>query len=98
MWCTAGVSSEDALLAIVARRRRIATVLTIVMICAYFGFIVLVAFAKPTAGELLAGGRVSIGIVCGAAVIVLCPVLTAIYVRWTNRHYDPAVAALRAKK
>jgi uncharacterized membrane protein (DUF485 family) len=36
--------------------------------------------------------------VIGAAVIVLAPVLTAIYVRWANRSYDPAIAALRKLK
>jgi len=33
------------------------------MMIAYFGFILLVAFAKPTAGTLPAGGRVRVGIV-----------------------------------
>ena len=80
---------------VVARRWRIGAVLTAVMMLAYFGFILLVALAKPTAGALLADRRVSVGIVLGAAVIVLAPVLTAIYVRWANRHYDPAVKELR---
>jgi len=81
--------------AIVARRWRIGAVLTALMMAAYFGFILLVAFAKDVAGTLLAGDRISAGIVLGAAVIVLAPVLTAIYVRWANRHYDPAVRELR---
>ncbi|HEY5935800.1 MAG TPA: DUF485 domain-containing protein [Kofleriaceae bacterium] len=93
------MSTEEAdLLAVVGRRRRVATVLTIAIVAAYFGFIALVAFAKPTAGTLLSGGRVSVGIVLGAAVIVLCPILTAVYVWWANRHYDPAVRALRDSK
>ncbi|MDX2090922.1 MAG: DUF485 domain-containing protein [Kofleriaceae bacterium] len=78
---------------VVHRRWRIGGILTAVMMVAYFGFILLVAFAKPTAGHLL--GDVSVGIVLGAGVIVLAPVLTTIYVRWANRHYDPAVEALR---
>jgi len=84
--------SRDELRRLVGRRWRIGGVLTAVMMIAYFGFIFVVAFAKPTAGELVAGGRVSVGIVIG-----LAPVLTAIYVRWANRHYDPAVKALRDK-
>ena len=88
-------SEKTALVAVIARRRRVGAALTAIMVGAYFGFIALVAFGKPTAGTLLAGGRVSVGIVLGAAVIVLCPILTAIYVRWANRHYDPAVKALR---
>ena len=72
------------------RRLRIAVVLTIVMVVAYFGFILLVAYDKEDAGTLV-GADVSMGIVLGASVIVLAPVLTGIYVWWTNRHYDHAV-------
>jgi uncharacterized membrane protein (DUF485 family) len=87
---------QDRLRAVVAQRWRIGAVLTAVMMAAYFGFILLVAFAKPTAGTLLSDDRVSVGIVLGAAVIVIAPILTAIYVRWANRHYDPAVRELRS--
>jgi uncharacterized membrane protein (DUF485 family) len=79
----------------VSRRWRIGAALTAVMMLGYFGFIVLVAYGKDVAGSLLAGDRVSVGIVLGASVIILAPVLTAVYVRWANRHYDPAVASLR---
>ncbi len=91
-------TSEDPLRRVVSRRWRIGAALTAVMMLAYFGFILLVAFAKPFVGTLLADGRVSVGIVIGAAVIVLAPVLTAIYVRWANHHYDAAVTALRERK
>ncbi len=87
--------TRDRLEALVRRRFRIGAALTLVMMLGYFGFIALVAFGKPTAGTLLAGGRVSVGIVVGACVIVLAPVLTTLYVRWANRRYDPAVAELR---
>ena len=65
------------------------------MAIAYFGFIALVAFDKDDAGALIAGDRVSVGIVLGAVVIVLAPILTAIYVRWANRRYDPEIARIR---
>jgi len=89
---------NDDLHRIVARRWRVGGVLTLVMMAAYFGFILLVAFDKESAGALLAGGRVSVGIVLGAALIVLAPILIAIYVRWANRHYDPAIRELRARR
>lgn len=82
----------------VARRWRVGGALTALMMLGYFGFILLVAFDRDTAGTLMAGGRVSVGIVLGAGVIVLAPVSTAIYVRWANRRYDPAIAALRARR
>ena len=67
------------------------------MMIAYFGFIALVAFDKADAGTLVADDRVSVGIVLGALVILLAPVLTAIYVRWANRKYDPELAKHRSK-
>jgi uncharacterized membrane protein (DUF485 family) len=91
-------ATQERLRAIVARRWRIGAVLTAVMMAAYFGFILLVAFAKPTAGTLIADDRVSVGIVLGACVIVLAPILTSIYVRWANRRYDPAIHALRGQE
>lgn len=90
-----GEVRDDELERLAARRDRLAAALTAVMMLAYFGFIALVAFAKPTAGRLIAGGRVSVGIVLGAAVIVLAPTLTALYVRWANRHYDAEIRRLR---
>jgi uncharacterized membrane protein (DUF485 family) len=83
---------------LVARRWRIGAVLTAVTMVVYFGFIFLVAFGKEVAGTLIAGDRVSIGIVLGALVIVAAAVLTAIYVRWANRHYDVAIEAARKKE
>jgi uncharacterized membrane protein (DUF485 family) len=89
---------DDDLRKLVARRSRVGVVLTAVMVIAYFGFIALVAFDKDTAGTLILGGRVSVGIVLGALLIVLAPILISIYVRWANRRYDPQIQSLRDKR
>lgn len=88
-------TDDDKLRALARSRWKIAGILTAVMVVVYFGFILLVAFAKPTAGTLLADGKVSVGIVLGAAVIVVAVLVTGIYVRWANRKYDAAVRAMR---
>ena len=67
------------------------------MMATYFGFILLVAFGKASAGTLILSDRVSVGIVLGALLIVLAPLLTGCYVRWANRTYDPAIAARRSE-
>jgi uncharacterized membrane protein (DUF485 family) len=83
-------------LAELARRRwRVALILSGLMIAAYFGFILLVAFDKPLVGSLILGGNISVGIVLGALVIALAPVLTGVYIRWANREYDGQVAQLK---
>ena len=85
-------AEESALRKIAAERFRLAIILTILMIVFYFGFILLVAFAKPLLGTLLTPG-LSLGILLGALVIVSAWVLCLVYVRWANNHYDKVVAA-----
>ena len=88
-------SPRDAELhALGAARWRVALLLTGAMILLYFGFIALIAFAKPLMGHLLAPG-LSVGIVLGALVIVCSWLLTWFYVRWTNTHYDAQLERLR---
>ncbi|MET0283280.1 MAG: DUF485 domain-containing protein [Polyangiales bacterium] len=89
------MSPEEALEKISAQRQRVAASLTLVMVVAYFGFVLLIAFDKPLMGSLIAGGDLSIGILIGALVILLAPLLTGIYVRWANVNYDQVVERLR---
>ena len=77
-----------------ASRRRVAGALTLAMMVIYFGFILLVAYAKPFLSQLVVPG-LSLGILLGALVIVAAWVLIWVYVRWANRHYDTAIAAVR---
>ena len=67
------------------------------MVILYFGFILLIAFDKPFVATTIVPG-VSLGIALGAAVIAASWILTYCYVRWANRHYDPALAALKREK
>jgi uncharacterized membrane protein (DUF485 family) len=76
------------------RRGRLAGVLTAVMLIGYFGFLLLVAFAPDVLATPVAGGATTLGIPVGLGLIALAIVLTAIYVRAANRHFDPLVEAL----
>ena len=75
-------------------RWRVAISLTVAMMAAYFGFILLVAFNKPLLGRLVAPG-LSLGILFGVLVILVAWVVTWLYVRWANSHYDEALRGLR---
>ena len=79
---------------LVRRRFRLALVLTGLMLAAYFGFILLVAFAKPFLAQSLWGGATSVGIPVGLGVIGFAILLTGIYVRRANREFDGEVAAI----
>ena len=86
-------SDRSALAAVAAAQWRIAISLTVAMMVCYFGFILLVAFGKPLLGQRVANG-LSLGMLLGALVIVVAWVLTWVYVRWANRHYDAALRGL----
>ena len=88
---------EAKLHALAAKRWRIAIWLSVVMLIAYYGFILLVAFDKPLLSTILLNGTtgagaaspgLSLGILLGALVIVSAWVLTSIYVIWANNRYD----------
>ena len=85
---------SDELRRLDAARWRVAGSLTIVMMVLYFGFILLVAYAKPTMLRPVVPG-LSVGILLGALVIVAAWALIGIYARWANSHYDAAIASYR---
>ena len=85
-------SPDFALL--VFRRWRISLALTLCLFVLYYGYIVLVATNKAFLSRRI-GEATTVGIPLGAAVIVGAWLLTAIYVAWANRYYDPEVARLR---
>jgi uncharacterized membrane protein (DUF485 family) len=68
--------------------------LTAAMIVLYFGFIMLIAYARPFLAHQVTPG-LTLGILLGVLVIVISWLLTWMYMRWTNRHYDPALEALK---
>ena len=79
---------------LVARRWRVSLLLTACLFVLYYGYIVLIAVSKPLLARRF-GGVTPIGIPLGAGVIVGSWVLTAIYIVWANRHYDPEAERLR---
>jgi uncharacterized membrane protein (DUF485 family) len=87
-------SHAERLRTLAGTQWRIAVTLTVAMIAIYFGFILLIAFAKPLMGHLIVPG-LSVGILLGALVIVCSWTLTWIYVRWANTYYDAELDRLR---
>lgn len=79
----------------IARARwRVALTLSAAMVLLYFGFIALIAFARPVLARRVVPG-LSLGILLGVLVIVVSWLLTWYYMRWTARNYDPALRALK---
>jgi uncharacterized membrane protein (DUF485 family) len=87
------VERRSEFLDLVQARLRVATLLSLVMIVSYFGFMALFAFNKPLLGSMITP-CLSFAMVIGPALILTPVVLCAIYVTWTSRVYDPAVKKL----
>lgn len=81
---------------LIVRRWSISLALTACLFVLYYGYILLIAVDKPFLSRRV-GAVTTLGIVVGAAVIVGAWALTAAYVVWANRVYDPEVARLRAR-
>lgn len=79
---------------LIRRRGALSWTLTAVMLATYFGFILLVAFAKPLLSRPIAGGATTLGIPLGLGVILVAIVLTSLYVRRANSEFDHEVDAL----
>ncbi len=81
--------------AFVSKRNNFSIVMSILMIIAYYGYILLIAFDKPFLAQKLSPGAVtSIGIPMGVGVIVFTIILTWIYVRRANTEFDTEAAEI----
>ena len=79
---------------LVVRRWRVSLILSALLFVLYYGYIILIAVDRAFLSQRI-GVATTLGIPIGAGVIVLAWVLTALYVVWANRRYDPEVARLR---
>jgi len=74
---------------LVEKRQRFATLLSIIVLVIYVGFILLIAFAPGWLGTPLnAGTTVTRGIPIGIGVIVISFLLTGVYVWRANGEFD----------
>ncbi len=81
---------------LVAKRWGLTLVLLALLFASYYGFILLVAWNKSFMASRI-GQVTTLGIPIGVGVIVIAWILTAIYVVWTNRSYDPEVERLKGQ-
>ncbi len=74
---------------LVRKRSSYSTIMSILMIIVYYGYILLIAFNREWLGTPLAPGMVTtIGIPLGVGVIIFTIVITNIYVRKANTEFD----------
>ncbi|HWI86352.1 MAG TPA: DUF485 domain-containing protein [Sphingomonas sp.] len=90
----ARVAADPQYLALTRRRGRFTWTLTIIMLVAYFGFILLIAFDKAALAMTIGDSVISIGIPIGLGVILLAIALTGLYVHRANHEYDDLIQGL----
>lgn len=74
---------------LVTKRQRFSWTLAALMLAVYYGFILLVAYAKDFLGTPISEGSVmTIGIPIGVGVILFAFLLTGIYVWRANSEFD----------
>lgn len=74
--------------ALKAKRTSFGWWLTLAIMIAYYGFILLVAFNKSFLSQKLGAGVMTLGIPIGFGVILFTIVITAYYVNRANREFD----------
>ena len=82
---------------LVSRRSKLANPLALVMIGAYYGFILMIAFFPADLGQPVGSGATSLGIACGLGLIFLTFIITGIYVFISNEQIDDLVAKIQQK-
>jgi len=92
------LARDPRYIALVRKRGRFTTILTIVMLIVYFGFVLTIAFDKAVLARSISGGATSWGIPVGLGVIALAILLTGLHVWRANRDFDPVIDALRAEE
>ena len=78
-----------------AKRSSFGWWLTLAMMVVYYGFILLVAFAKPLVSQRLGDGVMTLGIPLGFGVIVFTVAITAYYVKRANSEFDDLTDDIR---
>ena len=82
--------------ALVKKRWSVSMTLLALLFVSYYGFILLIAEAKDFVSQKI-GEVTTLAIPLGIAAIVMAWALSAFYVVWANKSYDPEVERLKAQ-
>ena len=89
------VVHDPEFLALIKKKNTISFSLTAIMLVAYFGFAITLAYFPGVLASRV--GNATLGIPLGIGVIIFACILTGLYVRWANTKYDSLIARLNAR-
>ncbi len=81
---------------LVSKRWTVSLVLLALLFVSYYGYILLIATDKAFVSQKI-GEVTTLAIPLGIASIVIAWLLTAYYVMWANKSYDPEVERLKGE-
>ncbi len=90
------VIESSAFKGLVALRWKVSMVLLALLFVSYYGYVIVVATAKDFVSQRV-GEVTTLAIPLGIAAIVIAWALTAFYVAWANKSYDPEVERLKSQ-
>jgi uncharacterized membrane protein (DUF485 family) len=82
--------------ALVSKRWKVSLVLLVLLFVSYYGYILLIA-GNPNLVNQKIGEVTTLAIPLGIAAIAIAWALTAFYVAWANKSYDPEVGRLKGQ-
>jgi uncharacterized membrane protein (DUF485 family) len=88
------IAESPAFKALITKRWAVSFSLLALLFVSYYGYIVLIATGREFVSQKV-GEVTTLAIPLGVAVIVVAWALTAAYVVWANRAYDPEVDRIK---
>ena len=85
---SAKVLADPKFQEMVSVRNSYSWICTVLMLIAYFGFILLIAFEPALLGSKIGDGVTTLGVPVGLGVILFTIAITAVYVKKANTDFD----------
>ena len=84
------IQQNPKYLELVRRRSRLAWTLSAIVCVIFYGFILMIAFTPGIlTAPIAAGSVIPVGLPMGVGIILVCCLLTGIYVYQANQSFDP---------
>lgn len=82
---------------LIRKRRALTIPLTLIMLIAYFGFILAIAFAPDALSQKIDAGVTTLGIALGLGLIFLTFIVTGLFVHQSNHKLEVLVETIQQK-
>ncbi|MDY0327403.1 MAG: DUF485 domain-containing protein [Arcobacteraceae bacterium] len=89
------IKSNPAYNELITKRKSFSIKLSIVMLVAYYAFILVIAFNPSFLGQSLSGGVTTLGIPVAVGIIFLAFILTGIYTKRANVEFDDLTTKIK---